>query len=108
MTVDNDILKELNTASKAFDRIDVMDMICNQKLSEGELDQESDVFRFVGNKSEIYYDNSSNEYLVVYREIDSIRTKRIRFDKKGKRKNTYYINYQQTSEKGFQRARKRC
>ena len=108
MTVDNAILKELNTASKAFDRIDVMDMICNQKLSEGELDQENGVFRFAGIKSEIYYDSSSNEYLVVYREKDLIRSKRIRFDKKGKRKSTYYVDYQRTSEKGFQRARKRC
>lgn len=108
MTVDNAMLNELNTASKAFDRIDVMDMICNQKLFEGELDQESGVFRFIGNRPEIYYDSSSNEYLVVYREIDSIRSKRIRFDKKGKRINTYYVDNQQTSEKGFQRARSRC
>lgn len=108
MNVDSRILMELNTADKVFDRVDVMDIIYKGKLSEGELDSESGVVRLSEVLSETYYDSSSGEYLVVYREGNLIRTKRIRFDKKGKRKTTYYVDSQITSEKGFQRARKRC
>lgn len=107
MNVDKKIANEIKPAIKAFDRIDVMNMIYNEQLSEGQQDPESGIIRLCKGLSEVYLDSKTNEYLFIFRYNEFICLKRFMDNKKGERIILYYMNSQKISKKQYKRARGR-
>lgn len=107
MNADKKIINKIKPAVKAFDRIDVINMIYNEQLSEGQQDQESGIIRLCKGLSEAYLDPKTNEYLFIFRYDEFICSKRFMDNKKGERIILYYMNFKKISQKEYKRARGR-